>query len=148
MKINKENDNYHTHHMDLSEQNCDLRRDVLCSSKELGIQVANNFAAVQLEASKNTSAIQLQAAMNHKDSLLEQSKWFALAEKTAMVNKCDIESKLAACCCEIKETVSATASATQALINSNESARLRDALTTMTTENAILKMRSHGHDHR
>lgn len=85
-----------------SESHCDTKRDILLSSKELGIQSAQNFGAVQVEASKNTAAIQLQAAVNQKDNLLEQSKWFALSEKTAMVNKCDLEAKLAACCCEIK----------------------------------------------
>lgn len=126
-----------------AESFCETKRDVLLSAKELGIQAAQNFGAVQVEASKNTAAIQFQSALNQKESLLEQSKWFALAEKTAMLNKCEIEAKLAACCCEIKETVSTTAAATQSLIQSNESARLRDALTNATTENAILRL-SHG----
>jgi len=131
-----------------AESFCETKRDILLSAKELGIQAAQNFGAVQVEASKNTAAIQVQAAVNQKESLLEQSKWFAIAERTAMLNKCEMEAKLAACCCEIKEAVSSTASATQSLIQSTESARLRDALTNATTENAILKLRHGGHgDH-
>jgi hypothetical protein len=143
----------------LSEQNCDLKsaiaaaqaaaaecccevkQEVLRTGKELGLQAAQNFGAIQVEASKNTGAIQLQAAVNAKESLLEQSKWFALAEKTAMVNKCELEAKLAACCCEIKESVTGTASATQALIQATEAGRVRDALSAAATENAILKLR-------
>ena len=149
----------------LSEQNCDLKsaiaaaqaaaaecccevkQEVLRSSKELGLQAAQNFGVIQMEESKNTGAIQLQAAVNQKDSFLEQSKWFALAEKTAMVNKCELEAKMAACCCEIKEAVTGTASATQALIQATESTRIRDALSAAATENAILKLRREEHHH-
>jgi hypothetical protein len=149
----------------LSEQNCDLRsaiaaaqaaaaacccevkEEVLRTGKELGLQAAQNFGAVQVEAAKNTAALQLQAAVNQKDSFLEQSKWFALAEKTAMINKCELEAKLAACCCEIKEAVTGTASATQALIQANEATRVRDALSAAATENAILKLRREEHHH-
>lgn len=143
----------------LSQQHCDLKssiaeaqlmasRDILNNGRELGLQSASNFGAIQVEASKNTAAIQLQAAVVQKENLLEQSKWFALAERTAMLNKCELESKLAACCCEIKETVTGTASATQGLIQSIESNRIRDAMNALTTENAILKMRQESHHGR
>lgn len=149
----------------LSEQNCDLKsaiaaaqaaaaecccevkQEVLRTGKELGLQAAQNFATIQVEAAKNTAAVQLQAAVTAKESLLEQSKWFALAEKTAMVNKCELEAKLAACCCEIKESVTGTAAATQALIQAGEATRVRDALAAASTENAILKLRREEHHH-
>jgi hypothetical protein len=118
--------------------------------KELGFQASQNFGAVQLEACKNTGAIQLQAATNHKDSLLEQSKWFAIAEKTAMVNKCELADKLAECCCEIKGLVNSTAKETQSLIASQEAARVRDALAAATNENLFLRLSrqgGHGHGH-
>lgn len=116
------------------------------------IEAAKNAAASQLQvslvgkdlalqAAVNSKESVLQAAMISRDSLLEQSKWFALAEKTAMVNKCEIESKLAACCCEIKETVIGTSNATQSLIQSNESSRVRDALSAAVAENSILRLR-------
>lgn len=149
----------------LSEQNCDLKsaiaaaqaaaaecccevkQEVLRTGKELGLQAAQNFGAVQVEASKNTGAIHLQAAVNHKESLLEQSKWFALAEKTAMVNKCELEAKLVAYYGELKEAVHGTANTTQALIQSTEANRVRDALSAANTENAILKLRREEHHH-
>lgn len=149
----------------LSEQNCDLKsaiaaaqaaaaecccevkQEVLRTGKELGLQAAQNFGAIQVEASKNTAALQLQAAVNLKDSFLEQSKWFALAEKTAMVNKCELEAKMAACCCEIKEAVGSSAAATQSLIQAQEANRVRDALAAASTENAILKLRREEHHH-
>lgn len=118
----------------------------------ISLEAAKNAAAFSLEAAKNAAASQVQAALNAKDlsekvaynakeGLLENSKWFALAEKTAMVNKCELESKLAACCCEIKESVIGTANATQSLIQSNESARVRDALSAAVAENSILRLR-------
>lgn len=136
----------------ISRQHADMSRDLVMVNKEIISQAAVNAAASQLEAAKNASALQLQAAINSKDavlqasviakdSLLEQSKWFAQAEKTAMINKCEIEAKLAACCCEIKETVVGTANATQNLVQSNEAARIRDALAAAVAENSVLRSR-------
>jgi hypothetical protein len=109
--------------------------------KEAALQAAVNAKDAALQAAVNSKESVLQASFLAKESLLEQSKWFALAEKTAMVNKCDIESKLAACCCEIKETVIGTANATQALVQTNESSRVRDALSAAVAENSILRLR-------
>jgi hypothetical protein len=147
----------------LTGQHADSTRDLIVVSKEIAVQAALNAAALQLESAKNAAASQLQAALNAKDitlqaavnskesvlqasflakdALLENSKWFALAEKTAMVNKCELEAKLAACCCEIKETVIGTANATQSLVQTNESARVRDALSAAVAENSILRLR-------
>lgn len=126
---------------------CEVKQDILRTGKELGIQAASNFGAIQVEASKNTAAIQLQAAVNLKDSFLEQSKWFALAEKTAMLNKCELADKLAACCCEIKEAVTGTAQATQQLIQSNETTRVRDALAAANTESLYLRLKAEQNHH-
>lgn len=126
---------------------CEVKQEVIRTGKELGLQAAQNFGAIQLEACKNKSDLQLQAAVVQKENLLEQSKWFALAEKTAMLNKCELADKLAACCCEIKEAVTGTAAATQALIQATEATRVRDALSAATTENAILKLRREEHHH-
>jgi glutamine synthetase type III len=130
-----------------SDQHAALARDICSLGKDITVQAAGHYGSLQLEASKNTGAIQLQAACNAKESLLEQSKWFALAEKTAMINKCELEAKLAACCCEIKEVVTGTANATQSLIQATEATRVRDALSAATTENAILRLRREEHHH-
>lgn len=130
-----------------SDQHAALARDICTLGKDLSLQAATHYGSLQLEASKNAAAVQLQAAVNAKESLLEQSKWFALAEKSAMVNKCELEAKMAACCCEIKEAVTGTANATQALIQATEATRVRDALAAAATENAILKLRREEHHH-
>jgi hypothetical protein len=138
----------------LSAQHVGLGRDLSSVGKELYAQSASQYASSQLESSKNTAALQLQAAINSKEGVLqasniarellsENSKWFAIAEKTAMVNKCELESKLAACCCEIKESVMGSASTTQGLISTNESTRIRDALAISTAENIALRGRQH-----
>lgn len=147
----------------MTGQHTAATRDLISVSKEIAVQAALNAAALQLESAKNAAASQLQAAVNAKDAalqaavnskesvlqasflakdaLLENSKWFALAEKTAMVNKCELEAKVAACCCEIKEAVVVTANATQSLVQTNESARVRDALSAAVAENSILRLR-------
>lgn len=136
----------------LSAQHANQTRDFLSASRDLATQAANNSAAAQLQIAVNSKDLALQAAVNSKesvlqasflakDALLENSKWFALAEKTAMVNKLDTDAKLAACCCEIKESVIGTANATQSLIQTNESSRVRDALSAAVAENSILRLR-------
>jgi hypothetical protein len=131
----------------LSGQHTGITRDICALGKDVALQAATHYGSLQLEASKNAAAIQLQAALISKESLLEQSKWFALAEKTAMVNKCELADKLAECCCEIKEVVVKTATATQDLIQAGEATRVRDALAAATTENAILRLRREEHHH-
>jgi hypothetical protein len=156
----------------LSAQHANQTRDFLSATRDLATQAANNAAAGQLEGAKNWAASQIQAAVNAKDAalqaavnskegvlqasflakdaLLENSKWFALAEKTAMVNKLDTDAKLASGFADVKDTVIVTSNATQALILGNETTRVRDALAVAATENAFLRHRHHDyhHDHR
>jgi 23S rRNA pseudoU1915 N3-methylase RlmH len=144
-------------------QHAGLTRDLVSVGRDLSTQASVNAAATQLEAAKNTATIQLQAALNSKDAaftaavnskeaamqaainskegLLENSKWFALAEKTAMVNTAQLAAKMAECCCEIKETVINTSGATQSLFQTTETARVRDALAATIAENAVLRSR-------
>lgn len=117
-----------------------LQLQASVNAKESAIQAAVNAKDIALQAAVNSKESVLQAAFLAKENLLENSKWFALAEKTAMVNKCDLEAKMAACCCEIKESVIGTANATQSLIQTNESARVRDALSAAVAENSILRL--------
>jgi len=128
----------------LSAQHANQTRDFLSATRDLATQAAANAAAGQLQAAVNSKESVLQASFLAKDALLENSKWFALAEKTAMVNKLDTDAKLAACCCEIKEVVVGSANATQSLIQGNETTRVRDALAVAATENALLRYRGRG----
>lgn len=93
------------------------------------LQAANNFGAIQLESAKNFAA-----------QRLENDKQFALASMAACQNKEALARQLADCCCDIKAAVNMTANATQALIQSTESARIRDALAASTNENLILRL--------
>lgn len=131
----------------LAECCCETKQLVLGTSKELGLQAANNFGAIQLEAAKNAAAIQLEQAKAFAIAEREQAKQFAIAAAEAARNKCELEAKLAACCCEIKEAVGSSAAATQSLIQAQEANRVRDALAAASTENAILKLRREEHHH-
>jgi len=117
------------------------------NSKDTALQAAVNSKDAALQAAINSKEQVLQASFLAKEGLLENSKWFALAEKTAMVNKCELESKMAACCCEIKEAVIGTSNVTQSLIQSNESSRVRDALSAAVAENSILRLRREERPH-
>jgi hypothetical protein len=50
-------------------------------------------------------------------------------------NKADLVQAMAQCCCEIKEKVGSTATATQALVQASDNGRLRDALYAATAAN-------------
>jgi len=119
----------------------DVALTAALNAKDLAIQSAMNAKDISLQVAVNSKEALVQAATIASANLLENSKWFALAEKTAMVNKLDTDAKLAACCCEIKETVVVSANATQGLIQATEAARVRDALVAVATENSILRLR-------
>jgi hypothetical protein len=113
------------------------------NAKDAALQAAVNSKEAVLQAAVNSKESALQASFLAKDALLENSKWFALAEKTAMVNKLDTDNKLG----DIKDTVIVTSNATQALIQVNEASRIRDALAVTVAENAFLRHRHHDHHH-
>lgn len=113
------------------------------NAKDAALQAAINSKEGVLQAAVNSKESVLQASFLAKDALLENSKWFALAEKTAMVNKLDTDNKLG----DIKDTVIVTSNATQALIQVNEASRIRDALAVTVAENAFLRHRHHDHHH-
>jgi hypothetical protein len=113
------------------------------NAKDAALQAAINSKEAVLQAAVNSKESLLQASVIAKEGLLENSKWFALAEKTAMVNKLDTDSRLA----DVKDTVIVTSNATQALIQGNEASRIRDALAVAAAENAFLRHRHHDHHH-
>jgi len=130
-----------------------LNAQSMGQQRDLSI-VANRSSDQSATAARDLNSVGrelfAQSANNAKENLLENSKWFALSEKTAMVNKVDSDAKLAACCCEIKETIVVSSAATQLLIQSNEATRVRDALAVTVAENAILRLRRdepHRHFH-
>lgn len=102
--------------------------ELLRSRNVIEVQAANNYANIQMEALKNKDALALQAANN-----------YANIQTEALKNSQTIMSKMADCCCEIKETVLTSASATQGLIQNSEAAALRAQLQTEQTKNLILQ---------
>jgi hypothetical protein len=127
--------------LETSKQGAASQLQGALNTKDIAMQAAANAKDISLQAAVNSKEAVLQASFLAKDALLENSKWFALAEKTAMINKCELEAKMAACCCEIKEAVIVTSNATQSLVQTNESARVRDALSAAVAENSILRLR-------
>lgn len=102
--------------------------ELLRSRNVIEVQAASNYANMQMEALKNKDALALQAANN-----------YANIQTEALKNTQTMMSKMADCCCEIKETVLTTASATQGLIQNSEAAALRSQLQTEQTKNLILQ---------
>ena len=119
--------------LELTKDICEVRNDLskgfgqgsLEHCRDTGVlskQMSDGFAAVQLEAAKNFGAIQLEAKQN----------------------KFELSRQLADCCCEMKEKLIETASATQQLIQANETSRLRDSLANANSENLFLRFAQGG----
>jgi len=109
------------------------------------LHISNTTKELGLQAASNSAAIQLQAANNAAIAGSESAKQFALAAVAAAQNAKDIQLQLANCCCEIKETVNCTAGATQALIQAQSEARVRDSLAAAQQENLILRLSHERH---
>lgn len=56
---------------------------------------------------------------------------------TSLQNKCDLESKLSQCCCEMKEAVRAESQATRDLINATVTQQLRDQVASLNQASTI-----------
>ena len=114
------------------------------------LQAAQNYANIQIEALKNKEALGMQAAQNYANSQIELLKTkdalalqaaqnYAASQLQASTNAASIADKLAECCCEIKETVLTTSSATQDAIKASELASVRQQLTAEQTKSFILQ---------
>jgi hypothetical protein len=151
-----------------ASQHGDIERSIATAREALGVQISATAAAgqlqvsataaagqlqaanlalqAQLQASNNTASIQLENAKNFAQSQIEIGKQFAIAALTAANNKSDLEKQMAECCCEIKQSVLTTASATQSLIQSTDASRIRDSLASANQENLILRLSGRCHD--
>lgn len=107
----------------IKEQNSDqhgrIIHEIGKSRDDLYAQAANYALSQAQSLGSNFAAIQLESAKN-----------FAA-----------VQAKMAECCCEIKESVITTANTTQQLIQTNENARIRDALAAANQENMVLRLR-------
>jgi hypothetical protein len=82
------------------------------------LESAKNFNAVSVQADKNFAQLQLQAQMNTSEARLAAQ--IAAAEARAAAQ---------ACCCDLKELIRSEAGTTRALINDQNTDRLRDRAT-------------------
>jgi len=105
-----------------------IQIEALKSKDALSMQSAQNFAASQIEAYKLKETLAAQAAANA-----------SVIQTEALKTAATLMSKMADCCCEIKETVLTTSSATQGVVTENNLANLRAQLQTEQTKNLILQ---------
>ena len=109
-----------------------LLNSQLASTKEALTGLIGNLALQnQLELSKYFAIAER-----------ENNKQFALATLAASTNAAKIESDLAECCCELKSAVISSANDTQALVQANETNRVRDELEQSQQDNVVLQVRN------
>lgn len=102
--------------------------DLVKVENSLGRQADHNFASVQKQISDVGCRIELQGANNTAAIQIE-----------ALKNKGDIMQKLAECCCEVKEKISASSDSIKDLVKSYDTDRLRDALQISEAKNAYFQ---------
>lgn len=125
----RHNANYHgVLRRDVLDSGYRVENELLRSKNQIEVQAAQNYANLQIEAFKNKDGLAAQAATNYAASQLQAS-----------TNTATILSKLADCCCEIKETVLTTAAATQDTVKDSELASLRQQLAAEQTKSFVLQ---------
>jgi hypothetical protein len=125
----RHNANYHgVLRRDIVDSAYRVENELLRSKNQIEVQAAQNYANLQIEAFKNKEGLAAQAATNYAASQLQAS-----------TNTATIMSKLADCCCEIKETVLTTAAATQDTVKDSELASLRQQLAAEQTKSFVLQ---------
>jgi hypothetical protein len=124
----------------------ELTKDICATQKE----VAQGFAQGSLEHCRDTGALSKQMSDGFAAVQLEAAKNYSAIQLEAKQNKFELSRQLADCCCEMKEKLIETASATQQLIRDQENNRLRDSLAAANNENLYLRLNggSGGHGGR
>lgn len=103
----------------------ELTKDICGVEKE----VIKGFGQGSLEHCRDTGSLSKQ-----------MSEGFSAVQLEAAKNKFDLSKQLSDCCCEMKEKLIETASATQQLIRDQENNRLRDSLAAAANENLYLRL--------
>lgn len=104
------------------------RQDTLAGTERL----AHRIASSEMEAFKNKELLALQLGRAELEQCRSESR---------------ILSKLAECCCEIKEKVDERATVTDLLIKDNEQSRLKDELLWARLRDVRRRDYDHGHHH-
>lgn len=117
----------------LGEEIHDTKFSLVKVENSLGRQADHNYASLQKQLCETTGRLELQAANNTAAIQIE-----------ALKTKGDIVQKMAECCCEIKEKVSSSEDSLRALIQSTDTARIRDALHLAETRNVFNQTRHCG----
>lgn len=104
--------------LELTKDICGVQKDLVAGFGQGSLEHCRDTGALSKQMSEGFSAVQLEAAKN----------------------KFDLSKQLSDCCCEMKEKLIETASATQQLIRDQENNRLRDSLAAAANENLYLRL--------
>lgn len=140
-KIQEELAAYNTSNLSAHQNTIlELTKDVA----DIKYTTATGFGQSSLEHCRDTGALSKQMSEGFSATQLEAAKNFAAIQLEAKQNKFELSQQLAECCCEMKEKLIETASATQQLIQANETSRLRDSLASANSENLFLRFAQGG----
>jgi hypothetical protein len=123
----------------LGVQNERLANEMLTNLSAHDRQVSNLFYSTTRDAGRDFGHLMTEIARLG----CKVEKEAADIKIQAAENKGDLIQAMAQCCCEIKEKVGSTSTATQALIQSTDNGRLRDALYAATANQANQHCRPH-----
>lgn len=100
-----------------SERTGLLNKSISTASEEINVAIEKNGRAAELATEKTGAATQLSMAVGFASVQLEASKNAAAAALASATTTAAIRADLAACCCEIKETIRNDGGLTRTLIN-------------------------------
>jgi hypothetical protein len=135
-KLQEELSAYNTSNLSAHQNTIlELTKDVA----DIKYETVKGFGQASLEHCRDTGVLSKQMSEGFSSTQLEAAKNFAAIQLEAKQNKFELSQQLAECCCEMKEKLIETASATQQLIQANETSRLRDSLASANNENLFLR---------
>jgi len=115
---------------------------VIGATKDIVINENNNATDIELQASENSFKT-LEALSETEGALeLQAVKNTAQIQYEAVKLNAETAAEMAECCCELKEEVAKTNYETQKLARDLEMQRLRDQLSSATTESLINRIQS------
>jgi len=106
------------------------------SAKDIELRLAENKGSLKKQAAEYYGTLRLEVAQSRASVERQAVENYASLQLEACRTKDAIMSKMAECCCELKQKVGET----QQLVRELDAGRIRDALTAANTENLILRL--------
>lgn len=114
-------------------------KDTAKDAAELKYLALQSQGVLQLQASENSAKSALQICTLENSLAKQAAENFQVLKFQSLENKCELQSKIDECCCELKGKISASEKTVTEAISQTENSRLRDTIRSLETQNIIFQ---------